>query len=158
MNLWQTHQETLIAACYQTSGPIIELGTGDGSTPLLHSTFPERLIISVDTKIEWLQKFFYLASQRHFFMLVKDFTHFELPVQHAGVLFIDSAPAEQRPMCINRFASMADLIVVHDTELQTLDIVGEIALTSSSMYGSTNAMRIGPQSSASHNLSNFNEI
>jgi len=117
MNLWQTHQETLIAACYQTSGPIIELGTGDGSTPLLHSTFPERLIISVDTKIEWLQKFFYLASQRHFFMLVKDFTHFELPVQHAGVLFIDSAPAEQRPMCINRFASMADLIVVHDTEL-----------------------------------------
>lgn len=116
MNPFATHQPTLFAACRQTDGPIVELGVGEYSTIPLHEAFPGRIIVSVEYDWEWLYKFKHLANATHFFALVRDFTHYELPVRRAGVVFVDCDPALQRQLCVRKYADQADFIVVHDTE------------------------------------------
>lgn len=116
MDPYATHQEALIAACSQTTGPIVELGCGDSSTKLLHSAFPDRCIVSVDHNADWLNRYTYLRTSNHVFMLVADYLNFTLPVSRAGVLFIDSDPGEQRKLVLMQQANNADFIVVHDTE------------------------------------------
>ena len=117
MDPWATHQQVLLAACHQTTGPIVELGCGLHSTQLLHDTFPGRLIFSVDHDKNWLNMFTYLACDTHTFTLVKDYYDYKVPVEKAGVLFIDcwSAAGRRRKVLENN-ADKADLIVIHDTE------------------------------------------
>jgi hypothetical protein len=40
----------------------------------------------------------------------------EVPVEPAGVVFIDHHPSERRRIDAIRFKDMADIVVVHDTE------------------------------------------
>lgn len=48
---WGTHQTPLISAVMHTKGPILELGCGDFSTPLLHAicSTNQRMLLSTDT-------------------------------------------------------------------------------------------------------------
>lgn len=111
-----THQPVLLAACRQSTGPIIELGCGDWSTQLLHDTFPDRYLISVETNMEWMTKYVHLRSPKHVFMLLKDFSYYVSPVARAGVLFIDFDPGRQRRAILLQEANNADFLICHDTE------------------------------------------
>lgn len=115
-NPYGTHQRVLVAACSQTTGPIIELGCGDWSTRLLHDFFPDRYIVSVETNMEWMTKYVHLRSPNHVFMLLKDFSFYRSPVARAGVLFIDFDPGRQRRGILLQEANSADMLICHDTE------------------------------------------
>jgi len=54
-----THQPVLYEIANMTTGPIIEFGSGDNSTGLMHEICKKskRLLITVDDDLEWINKF-----------------------------------------------------------------------------------------------------
>jgi hypothetical protein len=114
--LFGTHIHPLIVATLNTTGSIIEFGTGDWSTPILHEIckYQERHLISYDSSKEWYTNFTDMESAKHSFVLVDDWK--DIMVHTCGVVLIDHAPAERRAIDIIRFKEHAQIIVVHDTD------------------------------------------
>lgn len=126
-----THYPILAACVARTKGPILELGVGLGSTPLLHYMAVDRLIISADTDAKWLDVFAlgYSAPGAHEFVHVKpkaegvaagiqawrDFSMIE--AMQWGCALIDCAPGEARYELAMRLKDRCGLIVLHDSEV-----------------------------------------
>ena len=122
-----THMTALIAAAMHTQGPILELGCGDYSTPLLHSicSATERKLISAESDLSWLSFFMDLRCAWHTFISVpvRDANNQTIhlwdtidPEEHYGMVFIDHAPALRRIEDIKRLREKTDVFVIHDTE------------------------------------------
>jgi hypothetical protein len=111
-----THFHPLLASLLNTEGLVIELGTGDYSTPLIHEIckFQGRPVISYDDSVEWQQNFIDLQISSHNFILVKNWS--AIDVIPCGVVLIDHYPPEQRVVDIKRFRDVAQILVVHDTD------------------------------------------
>lgn len=113
--------------------PILELGVGWGSTPLIHHSAFGRDVVSVDTQPDWLRMFAPVyQSERHRFIRV----HENDPMTHDGitgweegwarfslideckwgVAFVDCWPGEVRVPLIRRLKGYAKIIVAHDCE------------------------------------------
>ncbi len=120
---WDNHRPLLWLALENTSGPVLELGMGDGSTPYLHEYCKEkkRVLFSFENNLEYSNKFKYLNSELHSLSFITDWS---LPIDHKndwGVAFIDQAPAEQRHIDAIRLANSAQIVVVHDAEHEGKD-------------------------------------
>ncbi len=125
---WGTHQTPLITAVMHTDGPILELGCGDFSTPLLHAicSANQRTLLSTDTDKKWLRLFLDLETAWHTFVYVPVFENPRNPQAnkwdqigndiHWSIVFIDHHPGTRRAADIKRLRSHADIFVVHDTE------------------------------------------
>lgn len=125
-----THMVPLITAVTHTQGAVLEMGSGDFSTPLLHAicSKTERYLLSVDTDQSWLNLFIDLKRDWHDLKYVPvfsdDFSKDPKPHlwdtigtdRYWGVVFIDHRPGERRRIDINRLRKYADIIVVHDTQ------------------------------------------
>lgn len=116
-----THYPILAAAVARTQGPILELGCGDGSTPMLHymAGATGRYLLSADYDPIWLRKYTegYGCPRRHEFSLVTDWmTWPRLTETRWGVVFVDLAPGEDRHRVISRLKGYTDLIIAHDSE------------------------------------------
>lgn len=127
---YATHIPHLMEAVKRTTGPVLELGSGDGSTTVLHDVCAGRALITVDSNKDWLKRFEDLKTETHRFIYVKDpgrfllsefrllpeLQDFELKLPW-GVVFVDHSPGETRRHAIET-ARMhkAVYIVVHDTE------------------------------------------
>lgn len=116
---YTTHLPHLRKAVELTTGPVLELGAGEGSTPLLHElcTKAGRRLVTVESDRGWLERFESMASELH------TLVHHEDPawvVAQAeppwGVIFIDHAPGKTRRDALERASGKADFILVHDTE------------------------------------------
>ena len=72
-----THARVLLVAAMMTHGDILELGTGDHSTKLLHDILEDdnkkekRLLVSADSNSLWLARFSDLSSPFHQLLLVQ---------------------------------------------------------------------------------------
>ena len=101
-------------------GEVIEMGTGHGSTPILHEycTKNKRTLHSYETEREWLSKFEALANEYHTFTLIGNRAWDACSNQHPSpsVVFIDHAPGERRKTDLILFENSAQIIVIHDTE------------------------------------------
>ena len=108
----------LCEAVLRTSGPILELGTGDGSTLALHqvSKACQRTVLSFDNDPNWIARFAALRSDNHLLASLPSWN--DCPIESAiwSVAFVDHAPAERRAIEIRRLTYRAQVIVVHDTE------------------------------------------
>jgi hypothetical protein len=117
-----THFIPLAAAVARTlgEGPVLELGMGDFSTPLLHLLCQGRRLVSADSSAEWMARYEGLRSSNHELHLVQDWSRFRL-VEEASwaVAFVDCAPAHARVELIERLRGRAIYVVVHDTETDT---------------------------------------
>lgn len=125
-----THMACLVAAAVHTDGPILEMGAGDYSTPLLHSVCSknERYLLSTDTDQKWLSYFTDMENDWHKFKYVKVYEDdWEINPQpnewdaiggdrHWSVVFIDHRPGERRVIDIARLRNNTEIFVVHDTE------------------------------------------
>lgn len=114
---------------------MLELGSGDNSTPMLHYLCAGRLLITADTDNAWLDKYApgYSAPGAHEFQQVKQSGDPKLPdvtrwiqgwrewstvesIGNWGVVFADCAPGEARHELMIRAAHRAQLVVAHDSE------------------------------------------
>jgi hypothetical protein len=124
-NAYDTHRPVLAEALIRTSGPILELGMGEGSTPGLHevaeSTY--RYLLSFEDDKEWYRRFIRFQSPYfHNVALVGswDDAPCEAPVlgfaERWGVALVDHGQVDRRVREIGRLANHCDVVVVHDTE------------------------------------------
>ena len=131
---WGSHQTPLITVVMNTDGPILELGCGDFSTPLLHviCSVNQRTLVSADAGREpdpnkkWLRLFLDLKRPWHQFIYVPVFENPKKPQAHRwdhvgndthwSVVLIDHAPGHRRGTEIQRLRSHTDIFVVHGTE------------------------------------------
>lgn len=142
MDLVATHQRCLIGAALRTSGPILELGCGWYSTPLLHeiAVVQQRYLVTLDNNDHWLQQFAARGWPDHYGF--KDRYHqlkyvewwedakltpkdYDLTSVKWGLVFVDQGPPIERYYVTKRIAprrsdmvgvSEPDVFVFHDTE------------------------------------------
>jgi len=117
---WCTHQELLMACVCSTIKPVLELGCGHYSTPILHYICKSmhRQLVSADHDPEWIKQFQYLSSQDHVFIVPdRGWDRFVLIDEiEWGVAFVDHNPGSRFAIDIARLRKKTELIVVHDTE------------------------------------------
>lgn len=118
---YESHRPLLIEAIRLTTGPILELGSGEGSTPIIAAASKSegRLAVSAETDEAWLRKIgARYRSPRHQFVKVDDWRDFEEIEKRSdwSVALVDCAPGEDRPDLANRLAFRCRFVILHDTE------------------------------------------
>lgn len=115
---WDNHRFLLWPALEATTGEVIEMGMGQGSTPFLHQYCKDanRKLFSYESSLEWAMKFQDNISEGHHVMHVHDWDAVSLRHPFPDVVLIDHAPGERRKTDISLFAWKAKFIVCHDTE------------------------------------------
>jgi predicted O-methyltransferase YrrM len=115
---YATHQRLLVKYMLQTTGPAIELGSGNYSTPILHeiAAAQGRHLTTVDTNPEWLNKFKIFESDGHTMCLIQSWEEFE--PESYGLAFVDHAdpPTHPRWLQVQKLLPTAGVVVIHDTE------------------------------------------
>lgn len=107
----------LIKAVFMTDGPVLEMGMGFNSTPLLHWLCGDtkRRLISYENNPDYFNALRKFRSRNHLLCLVDDWDKINI-AKPWDVAFIDHSPAERRVVDIRRVANLAKLVIVHDTE------------------------------------------
>lgn len=124
---WDNYKPLLWEGLERTTGDIIEMGVGKGSTRLLHdySKLKKRMLYSYDSNKKWIQQFADLPSKLHELAAVEiekngyTMSNWDIVIalhERPGLIFIDHAPGERRKVDIALFANKAQIIVAHDTE------------------------------------------
>ena len=108
---WSNHRLLLWPALEATKAlglPVLELGTGDGSTPFLQQYCKDEglELFSYDFNYKWAQKF----GAVH----VSDWETLPWRKEY-GVVLCDESPGEQRRTSISKLHH-AKIIIVHDSE------------------------------------------
>lgn len=118
-NDWDSHRPMLWLAIQKTDGNFIEMGSGEGSTPLLDKICYDssRKFLSIESTPEKGKTPIYGWSISHDgYLKIKErwpeiFIQFLEPT-----LFIDCAPGELRADLIKEWMNDAKVIIAHDTE------------------------------------------
>lgn len=113
---WTTHTPMLIKTVQATDGPILELGTGFTSTPLLHWLCKDkpRYLLSLESVPFWYDFAHKFQSRNHRIRFVEDWDKADMN-RHWSVVLVDHT-VERRAIDIIRLKDSADYIVIHDTE------------------------------------------
>jgi hypothetical protein len=124
-----------------TTGPVLEMGCGLYSTPLLHTICGKqgRQLHTVDHTLSWLEKFTRLETDSHTFEHIKcgsfNVTLYEFMYQlspywrkriddawdqvgagrHWSMVFLDQLPLSRRIKDIKRLRASAEVFVIHNT-------------------------------------------
>jgi hypothetical protein len=100
--------------------PVLELGAGDSSTPLLHYLCRSlgKDLLTADTDGTWLERFAEYRSVTHSLIHVSSWDVFPRTTDDWGVVFVDCAPGEERHKIIERLAKSGRVryVVAHDSE------------------------------------------
>lgn len=117
MNPYATHLSMLIKVVEASTGPVLELGAGDSSTPILHRLCSEqgRLLVSMDSDAKYLEQFEHYRGTYHKLVLVENWSQADL-FGPWSVVLVDHRPASKRRDSARRVAQSADYVVCHDTE------------------------------------------
>ena len=112
VNSWSNHRPLLLLALALTKGDVIEFGAGGGSTEYLRNYCAgnERRFFSYDYNKEWAEK--YNA------IYIEDWSAADI-YNPCSVAFVDESPGENRILTIERMKDLAEIIVIHDTEIDS---------------------------------------
>lgn len=122
MDPYATHLRALVGAVARTQGPILELGAGEYSTPILHelSCAAGRLLWTVDDNYQWLSRFRAFESDEHRLIHVVDPHRTWIDWSECWeVVLVDHRPAWVRRDAIEECLVRSigpTFVVVHDTE------------------------------------------
>jgi predicted O-methyltransferase YrrM len=116
---FENHRPVLLAALNATTGNVLEMGMGMGSTPYLseYCIKHNRNLTSLENNEFYFSMFDLLSHD----MELVDWTTKKYDRRKYGVVFIDHAPAEQRHIDAIRFKNKTQIIVVHDCEHEGKD-------------------------------------
>lgn len=108
----------LYPALLATSGEVVEMGVGDGSTPFLrrYCADTKRMLFSYENNYEWYRRMQDYNGEGHKVTHVTDWDVVSQNHIHPSVVLIDSAPGERRKIDVELFANKASVLVMHDTE------------------------------------------
>lgn len=106
----------LTAAMSISSGPVLELGAGLGSTYLLHGLCGAsgRKLVTVESDGDWLHRFVKYGRPWHVLKKVDDFIDLPEYKEDWGLAFVDHGLYEQRSYSIRQLKHVP-VVVVHDT-------------------------------------------
>lgn len=113
---WNNHLPLLLLGLQLSkrgdSIDVLELGSGEGSTPLLRQYCKDQRLIfqSFDNNQEWCNKTGASYINNWDDLIQKAKQHY------CGLIFIDHAPGERRHLDAIALANAADVLVLHDTE------------------------------------------
>lgn len=112
LNDYDSHRNILYTALINTSGIVLELGCGYGSTLLTRAYCLKnnRPFVSLDNDLEWGKKF----EKTH--IVSEGYKEADL-FMPCDLLFIDSKPGEDRKDFIMAYANKANVILAHDSEI-----------------------------------------
>jgi hypothetical protein len=112
-----THRPYLLRVILQTTGPILELGVGEFSTPALHlvSLLMGRQVQSYDTEERWARYYYGLRTRRHIVEHVRDYADVPCEAQSWDVAFVDHGPRAVRGQILSRLTHVP-FVVCHDSE------------------------------------------
>lgn len=98
--------------------PVLELGMGWNSTPLLHWLCREKDIelTSIESDKEWMEKFRDFETYKHA-IIHHDFNEPLDLGYNFGLVLVDHRPARKRRSSAKFYADRADLVLLHDSEL-----------------------------------------
>lgn len=115
---WGSHIPVLIDVFNNSEGPVLELGTGPFSTPLLHTLCVEnnRMLISYENNPEFFKMHASFINEFHQIKLIDDWDKAEIENTHWGLVLVDHRPAQRRIVETKRLVKNADYIVIHDSE------------------------------------------
>lgn len=119
-----SHMPILARIMDLTRGPVLELGMGLFSTPLLHTMchLQQRELVSYDNDPVWFQENKKWESEYHKVHFVTEtettsgWENVYLEHIHWGVALVDHKPAKRRMAEMKRLANCANFLVVHDSE------------------------------------------
>lgn len=111
-----SHLPILSAAMSMTTGPVLELGAGLGSTYLLHGLCgsAKRQLTTIESDEAWLRRFSKYGRPWHIFRKVEDYLDLPEYGQEWGLAFVDHGLYRQRGLSVRRLAHVP-VVVVHDT-------------------------------------------
>ena len=117
---WSSHLPVLIKVLQISEGPVLELGAGLYSTPVMHwmCLGSERRLVTYENEAGTFEMIRRLGNDLHEIKFVEDWNKIPIEAEHWGVVFVDHAPAERRKIEIAKLSRIADYIVVHDTEAE----------------------------------------
>lgn len=117
MKGWTTHMTMLIKALSASEGPVLEVGGGPFSTPLLHwmCKIQNRKLVTYENDPTFYELCSRFVSNGHRVRFIEDWDEMDFKT-HWGVVFIDHHPDMRRVEDIINFKDKADYIVVHDVE------------------------------------------
>lgn len=137
MDSFATRLPVLMGAVSCTKGPILELGCGNYSTPILHEVAEKslRYVLTLDCDQEWMSRFTGMRSAYHSLVCVgmtDGFKKTGVSVKEDfdvwqnctlidnepmwSVVLVDHRPGERRKDEIVRLKDRAYYIVVHDSQ------------------------------------------
>lgn len=104
---FMTHLPALFAALLNSEGPVLEIGAGFGSTPMLRDfcRATKRPFTSLEPNPHWA-----LAMDSDCVNEFEDYAK----VQTYGVVFVDHAPEQDRIRVANLFRDRARFVLIHD--------------------------------------------
>ena len=126
-----THMAPLLTAVANTTGPVLEMGCGHFSTPLLHAlcSANQRYLLTAETNRNWMSLFLYLERSWHSFIYVPVFVDDNLKTYpnplawdsigneiEWSVVFIDHEPGPRRREDIMRLKHHTKIFVIHDSQ------------------------------------------
>lgn len=109
-----TYLPALVHALSLNSGPVLEIGAGDWSTPFLHQVCFERSLVTVEPNAAWRGRYaaFEQDSWHEFYSSLED-----IPEQHWGVVLVDGT-FSNRAQALEHLD--AEVFVVHDTQPEVI--------------------------------------
>jgi hypothetical protein len=113
-----SHLPLLLACVSATTGPVLELGVGHASTPILHSVLQGtgRHLTSLENHPAWLAAFQHCANDQHTVEAETFDSVNRAAAKSWSVVFIDNSPGQGRAALLKLFLPVADYVVVHDVE------------------------------------------
>jgi hypothetical protein len=111
-----SHIPLLSAAMSVTSGPVLELGAGYGSTLMLHGHCGsmKRNLFTIESNQDWLKQFLTFYRAWHILKKVDNFLDLPEYNQDWGLAFVDHGIALQRGPSIEKLKHVP-VIIIHDT-------------------------------------------
>ena len=122
MNPFATHMPLLLACLRHTSGPVLELGSGWFSTPLVASVANDRLVRTVETNPDWFEHIARIATRqpvtrhRHQMVFVPDYSDAPVEDHDWSIVLLDHEPPSRRGVDALRLRDRCQLMIGHDSQ------------------------------------------
>ncbi len=115
---WSSHLPILIKVIGLAQGPVLELGMGPFSSPVLHwlCLDQKKVLTSYENNPDYYKANLSFANDKHGIFFVEDWDKINIENVHWGVAFVDHSPDYRRKEEIKKLANCADYVVVHDTQ------------------------------------------